>query len=46
MPVLVVPADCALIASLAENCFHVPMRAADEYTAFVKLIARAGRWRM
>ena len=39
VPVLVVPADKALIASLAENCFHVPMHPADEFTAFAKLIA-------
>ena len=39
VPVLVVPADKALIASLAENCFHVPMHAADEFIAFAKLIA-------
>lgn len=39
VPVLVVPADKALIASLAENCFHVPMHAADEFIAFTKLIA-------
>ena len=39
VPVLVVPADKALIASLAENCFHVPMQPADEFTAFTKLIA-------
>jgi ParB family transcriptional regulator, chromosome partitioning protein len=38
VPVLVVPADQALIASLAENCFHVPMHPADEYSAFAKLI--------
>lgn len=40
VPVLVVPADRALIASLSENCFHVPMHAADEYEAFAKLIAQ------
>lgn len=39
VPVLIVPADKALIASLAENVFHVPMHAADEFTAFAKLIA-------
>ncbi len=39
VPVLVVPADKALIASLAENCFHVPMHPADEFSAFAKLIA-------
>lgn len=40
VPVMVVPADRALIASLAENCFHVPMHAADEYVAFAKLITQ------
>ena len=35
---IVVPADKALMASLAENCFHIPMHPADEYTAFAKLI--------
>lgn len=38
VPVLVVLADKALIASLSENVFHVPMHPADEYTAFAKLI--------
>ncbi len=38
VPVLVVPADQALIASLAENCFHLPMHPADEHSAFAKLI--------
>ncbi|MFY9328865.1 MAG: hypothetical protein WAO76_12750, partial [Georgfuchsia sp.] len=33
----IVPADKALIASLSENCFHVPMHPADEYAAFAKL---------
>ena len=37
VPVLIVPADKALIASLSENCFHVPMAPADEYVAFAKL---------
>ena len=37
VPVLIVPADKALIASLSENCFHVPMAPADEYAAFAKL---------
>ena len=37
VPVLIVPADKALIASLSENCFHVPMHPADEYVAFAKL---------
>lgn len=40
VPVLIVPADKALIASLSENCFHVPMHPADEYTAFAKLSAQ------
>lgn len=40
VPVLVVPADKALIASLAENCFHVPMHPADEFAAFARLLAR------
>lgn len=40
VPVMVVPADRALIASLAENCLHLPMHPADEYTAFAKLIAQ------
>ncbi|MEO3714126.1 ParB/RepB/Spo0J family partition protein [Roseateles flavus] len=38
VPVLVVPADRALAASLAENTFHVPMHPADEFIAFAKLI--------
>lgn len=38
VPVLIVPADKALIASLAENVFHIPMHPADEYAAFAKLI--------
>ncbi|MGE0675216.1 MAG: ParB/RepB/Spo0J family partition protein [Methylibium sp.] len=40
VPVLVVPADKALIASLAENCFHVPMHPADEFAAFARLVAQ------
>jgi ParB family chromosome partitioning protein len=44
VPVLVVPADKALIASLAENCFHVPMHPADEFAAFARA-ARAGQVR-
>ena len=40
VPVLIVPADKALIASLSENCFHVPMHPADEFAAFAKLIAQ------
>ena len=40
VPVLIVPADKALIASLAENCFHVPMHPADEFAAFAKLIGQ------
>ena len=39
VPVLIVPADKALIASLSENVFHIPMHPADEFTAFAKLIA-------
>jgi len=40
VPVLIVPADKALIASLAENCFHIPMHPADEFAAFAKLIGQ------
>jgi ParB family chromosome partitioning protein len=40
VPVLVVPADKALIASLAENCFHVPLHPADEFAAFARLLAQ------
>ena len=40
VPVLIVPADRALIASLSENCFHIPMHPADEYIAFAKLIVQ------
>jgi ParB family chromosome partitioning protein len=40
VPVLVVPADKALIASLAENCFHVPMHPADEFAAFARLLGQ------
>jgi ParB family transcriptional regulator, chromosome partitioning protein len=40
VPVLIVPADRALLASLAENVFHVPMHPADEFTAFAKLIGQ------
>ncbi len=40
VPVLIVPADRALIASLSENCFHIPMHPADEYIAFAKLIGQ------
>ncbi len=40
VPVLIVPADKALMASLAENCFHVPMHPADEFAAFAKLIGQ------
>lgn len=40
VPVLVVPADKSLIASLAENCFHVPMHPADEFAAFARLLAQ------
>ena len=38
VPVLIVPADKALMASLSENVFHIPMHPADEYVAFSKLI--------
>lgn len=40
VPVLIVPADRALIASLTENAFHLPMHPADEFVAFGKLIAQ------
>lgn len=40
VPVLIVPADKALIASIAENCFHIPMHPADEFVAFAKLIGQ------
>jgi ParB family chromosome partitioning protein len=40
VPVLIVPADKALIASLSENCFHIPMHPADEFAAFAKLIGQ------
>lgn len=40
VPVLIVPAYKALIASIAENCFHIPMHPADEYAAFAKLIGQ------
>jgi ParB family transcriptional regulator, chromosome partitioning protein len=40
VPVLIVPADQALLASLAENVFHEPMHPADEYIAFAKLSAQ------
>ncbi|MDP3323238.1 ParB/Srx family N-terminal domain-containing protein [Hydrogenophaga sp.] len=40
VPVLIVAADKALIASLAENCFHIPLHPAEEYTAFAKLTAQ------
>ena len=38
VPVLEVPADKGLLASLAENTFHLPMHPADEFVAFAKLI--------
>jgi len=38
VPILIVPADKALMASLSENIFHVPMHAADEYLAFSRLL--------
>ena len=40
VPVLIVPADKALIASLSENVFHIPMHPADEFAAFAKLIGQ------
>ena len=40
VPVLIVPADKALLASLAENVFHIPMHPADEFIAFAKLIGQ------
>jgi ParB/RepB/Spo0J family partition protein len=40
VPVLVVPADRALIASLSENCFHIPIHPADEFAAFAKLVGQ------
>lgn len=40
VPVLIVPAGKALIASLAENALHVPMHPADEFDAFGKLLAQ------
>jgi ParB family chromosome partitioning protein len=40
VPVLIVPADKALMASLSENFFHIPMHPADEYTAFARLIVQ------
>ncbi len=40
VPVLIVPADRALIASLSENCFHIPLHPADEFAAFAKLIGQ------
>jgi ParB-like chromosome segregation protein Spo0J len=40
VPVLIVPADRALIASLSENVFHIPMHPADEFAAFAKLIGQ------
>ena len=38
VPVLIVPADKALMASLSENVFHIPMHPADQYVAFANLI--------
>ncbi len=40
VPVLIVPADKALMASLSENVFHFPLHPAEEYTAFAKLTAQ------
>jgi ParB family chromosome partitioning protein len=39
VPVLVVPADKALIASLAENCFHEPLHISAEIEGMARLIA-------
>ncbi len=38
VPVLVVPADKALIASLIENSFRIPLGVADELAGFTRLI--------
>lgn len=38
VPVLIVPADKGLLASLAENTYHLPMHSADEFLAFARLI--------
>ena len=40
VPVLIVPANLGLMASLAENAFHLPMHAADEFEAFAKLVVQ------
>lgn len=39
VPVLVVPADKALIASLIENSFRIPLSVADELTGYTRLVA-------
>lgn len=39
VPVMVVPADKALIASLAENCFHEPLHISAEIEGMARLIA-------
>ncbi len=38
VPILIVPADKALMASLSENLHHVPMHPADEFLAFSRLL--------
>lgn len=38
VPILIVSADKALMASLSENLHHVPMHAADEFLAFSRLL--------
>jgi ParB family chromosome partitioning protein len=43
VPVLIVPADKALIASLAENVFHIPMHPADEYVRLRQADRCAGK---
>jgi len=38
VPILIVTADKALMASLSENLHHVPMHPADEFLAFSRLL--------
>src|SRR5690606_17765081 len=38
VPILIVTADKALMASLSENLHHVPMNPADEFLAFSRLL--------
>ena len=38
VPILILPADKALMASLSENLHHVAMHAADEFLAFSRLL--------